>query len=338
MSANQVFLSYASADRARARLIVRALEDHGWSVWWDTGGIAPGERFARVITQAIQAARVVVVLWSTTSVDSDWVMDEADDGKSRGILVPVLIDDVEIPRGFRQLQHAWLIDWSGASGNPEFQKFVKAIERLAPPARSAAADVPERSSLAQPVADSSAPPRLNVAVKPPAVNRPINLGFDGPVVDGLPAGWFNSLGYVSGVSLSYESRVVHRPEANGYCLELQKSTVHQQEFGSVMQRCAATRLAGQTVRFQGELKSEAVLGWAGLWLRADGAQEGNLFFDNMHRRPIRGTTEWTPYHIDAQLPTATRWLNFGVVLSGQGRIWVDNCRVLVWDEAGWRDW
>jgi len=57
-----------------------------------------------------------------------------------------------------------------------------------------------------------------------------------------------------------------------------------------MQRCPARLLAGRTVRFQGELRSQGVVRWAGLWLRADGETQGNLYFDNMHRRPIRGTT------------------------------------------------
>ena len=55
---------------------------------------------------------------------------------------------------------------------------------------------------------------------------------------------------MSGVSLSYQCRVVPRPEVNGSCLVLEKHGAHETEFGSVMQRCLARRLAGRTVRFE----------------------------------------------------------------------------------------
>ena len=83
-----------------------------------------------------------------------------------------------------------------------------------------------------------------------------------------------------------------------------------------MQRCPATYLAGQLIRFQGEIRAEAVSQWAGLWLRADGEIVPNLLFDNMAHRPIVGTTDWATYHIEAQLPAETAWLNYGIVLSG----------------------
>ena len=341
MLEKQIFLSYASDDRVRARFVVQSLEERGWSVWWDTRDIPPGDRFSRVIDDAISRSNVIVVLWSRRSVDSDWVLDEASDGKKRGILVPVLIDDVEIPRGFRQLQHARLVDWYGAEDHPELEKLFDAVQRLAPPVGRDFANTQRDASSAQRGVPEVAAKRRSPgsAVEPPAVNRPINLGFDGPIVNGFPDGWFNGLGYVAGVSVSYVWRVVRRPEVNGNCLWLQKSSAHQAEFGSVMQRCLARLLGGRTVRFQGELRSEGVLRWAGLWLRADGPQHESLYFDNMHRRPIRGTTEWDVYSIDAQLSPLTQWLNYGVVISGEGQLWVDNCRLLVWDEAGaWHDW
>jgi hypothetical protein len=43
-----VFISYASADRDRARLIAEVLATKGWSVWWDRE-IPPGKSFDEVI-------------------------------------------------------------------------------------------------------------------------------------------------------------------------------------------------------------------------------------------------------------------------------------------------
>lgn len=98
-----VFVSYASVDRAQVRTIVGALETAGYSVWWD-GLLAGGDRFSSSIEQALETADAVVVLWSRAAIDSHWVRDEASRGRDRRCLVPVAIDGVEPPLGFRQLQ------------------------------------------------------------------------------------------------------------------------------------------------------------------------------------------------------------------------------------------
>src|SRR5437899_2043766 len=93
---SDIFFSYATDDRLRTRRLVEALEAQGWSVWWDRT-IPPGETFDSVIEKALDRARCVVVLWSKTSVSSDWVKTEAAEAARRRILVPVLIDDVAVP-------------------------------------------------------------------------------------------------------------------------------------------------------------------------------------------------------------------------------------------------
>ena len=43
---SDIFLSYASEDFPRVGHLIRALERHGWSVWWDRT-ILPGKRTMR---------------------------------------------------------------------------------------------------------------------------------------------------------------------------------------------------------------------------------------------------------------------------------------------------
>lgn len=64
--------------------------------------------------------------------------------------------------------------------------------------------------------------------------------------------------------------------------------------------------------FEGELRTEKLESWAGLWLRADGDEE-MLFFDLMHDRAVRGTSDWSRFNIDAQVPQGTAWINDGIV-------------------------
>ncbi len=133
---SDIFLSYKSEDRPRAKIIAEALEQQGYSVWWDRK-IPPGKTFEQVIVENLDATRCVIVLWSKKSVLSDWVKEEADKGKKRQILVPVLIDDVEIPMGFSRMQAAQLVGWQGTLPNPDFDLLLNSISEIVgrPPAQ-----------------------------------------------------------------------------------------------------------------------------------------------------------------------------------------------------------
>jgi hypothetical protein len=70
------------------------------------------------------------VLWSRHSVQSDWVHIEADEAKRRRILVPALIDDVQIPLAFRRIQTANLVDWAEGSPRAGFDELVSAVSEV----------------------------------------------------------------------------------------------------------------------------------------------------------------------------------------------------------------
>jgi formylglycine-generating enzyme required for sulfatase activity len=71
-----------------------------------------------------------VVVWSEISVDRDWVLNEADEGRRRNILVPVCIDPVDIPLGFRRVQAADLSGWKGQLDDPELNNLFSRIAAL----------------------------------------------------------------------------------------------------------------------------------------------------------------------------------------------------------------
>ena len=119
-----IFLSYARDDAAKAGRIANALEAAGHSVWWDRH-IGAGSRFSAEIEEALQAAELVVVLWSKQSVRSAWVQDEAAAGRDSGRLVPVLLDKIEPPLGFRQYQAVTLS--GGLASSRSIQPLVDAI-------------------------------------------------------------------------------------------------------------------------------------------------------------------------------------------------------------------
>lgn len=71
-----IFISYARPDRNKIAPLSAALEQAGWTVWWDRH-IDGGAAFARAIEMELEASRAVVVAWSQAAVQSDWVKDEA---------------------------------------------------------------------------------------------------------------------------------------------------------------------------------------------------------------------------------------------------------------------
>ncbi len=126
---SDIFLSYKSEDRVKAQKIAKAIEKKGYTVWWDQI-IPPGRNFDEVIEEKLDEAKCVVVLWSGKSVKSKWVKTEASEGDRRGILVPVLIEDVTPPFMFRMIEAAKLMDWDGTSLHPEFDLLIQSVGRI----------------------------------------------------------------------------------------------------------------------------------------------------------------------------------------------------------------
>ena len=125
----RIFLSYAREDAAKAGALARALDRAGHKVWWDQH-VEGGTRFAREIATALKDAEAVIVLWSSSSIESEWVQDEAAEGHQTGRLIPVAIDSSPAPLGFRQIQSIDLSRWSGRGKVPSLASIETAIATL----------------------------------------------------------------------------------------------------------------------------------------------------------------------------------------------------------------
>jgi hypothetical protein len=55
------------------------------------------------------------------------VLEEAQEGKNRGVLVPVRVERVELPLGFRFVQAADLCDWELGSSAEELENLLRSI-------------------------------------------------------------------------------------------------------------------------------------------------------------------------------------------------------------------
>lgn len=130
-----IFVSYSRKDKERVRPLVEELERRNWSVWWDPK-LTPGAEFDEEIREALIGATCVVVVWSANSISSRWVRGEARVALERGVLIPVQIDDVDLPIDLMAIQTANLSDWTAGSTTREFDKVIEELQHKLGDARS----------------------------------------------------------------------------------------------------------------------------------------------------------------------------------------------------------
>ena len=122
-----IFISYSGEDKTNVKLIAQLLEQQGWSVWWDRQ-IPIGKQFDTVIEEELQKSCCVIVVWTHRSVKSEWVKNEANEAGQLGKLVPVLLEDVQIPLAYKRTEAAILTDWQGEEDHPELLNLYSAVD------------------------------------------------------------------------------------------------------------------------------------------------------------------------------------------------------------------
>jgi erythromycin esterase len=106
-------------------------------------------------------------------------------------------------------------------------------------------------------------------------------------------------------------------------------------FGLVMQAIPAELVAGRNVRLSGYIRTQGITdGYAGLWFQASNADRSSVVADNMAGRGPSGTTGWTRYEIDLDIPADAVDVRVGMLLPGNGRAWFDGLSL----EIGGRRW
>jgi hypothetical protein len=97
-------------------------------------------------------------------------------------------------------------------------------------------------------------------------------------------------------------------------------------FGTLMQEFSADAYRNQRIRFSAEVRSQGIVGWAGLWMRVDDQKDDSPSFDNMQNRPIVGTTGWTRYDVVLDVPDDSIRVALGILLEGTGQVWMREIR------------
>src|SRR6185295_8507790 len=85
-----------------------------------------------MIERELCTCNCAVVLWSANSVNATWVRNEARRASRRGVLLPILIDHVETPLAFENLQAADLTTWQPPADHHDLEALLERISVLSP--------------------------------------------------------------------------------------------------------------------------------------------------------------------------------------------------------------
>lgn len=131
----------------------------------------------------------------------------------------------------------------------------------------------------------------------------------------------------------YSANTDNTTHQNGNAsLRITFNNLLKNDFGVFFNLMPLDSVIGKTVRLTGYIKSKDLVdGYAGLWLRVDGEQNGHkvLGFDNMHDRGISGTADWTQVEIEIEIDPSAKAVFFGGLFTGRGTAWFDNLEIYI---------
>jgi TolB-like protein/Tfp pilus assembly protein PilF len=150
-ASSDIFISYASQDKAVADTVCDALERAGVTCWIAPRDVTPGEFYAESIVHAIDSAKAMVLVLSQRAADSQHVLREVERATSkRHPVVSYRIDLAPLPAGLEYFLNTsqWL-DASATGVDRALPRLVNAVGRaLAQPAVAACLD-PDHDSTEQ---------------------------------------------------------------------------------------------------------------------------------------------------------------------------------------------
>ncbi|MBM7118446.1 AraC family transcriptional regulator [Archangium primigenium] len=140
----------------------------------------------------------------------------------------------------------------------------------------------------------------------------------------LPKGWFVTESAPKLYASGLDTGAPCEGPRSAYLRSVQESP---SGYGTFMQAFDAEAFRGKRLRFSAVVRTEDVKGWAGLWMRVEGAESLEpLAFDNMQSRALTGTTACKRHEVVLDVPPEARAIMAGLLLSGTGTAWIEAVR------------
>ena len=141
----------------------------------------------------------------------------------------------------------------------------------------------------------------------------------------LPRGWHMAGSHPADYAVTMDSTVFHSGTKSALVTDAVDSP---RGFGTLMQGFAPGEYLEKRLRMKMWLKTDEVKGWVQPWMRVDGPSEIKkrelLSFDNGCENAIKETTDWKEFVMVLDVPKDATNIAFGVMLSGQGKVWMDD--------------
>ena len=154
----------------------------------------------------------------------------------------------------------------------------------------------------------------------------LNLDFEvrSVINPSLPDSWHTG---GSGFNISLDDQEKH---SGLLSLKMEKPNNRDGNFGVFSSTLPIETFAGKNVEYKGWIKTQGVTnGYAGLWIRVDGADNTVLGFDNMNNRGLTGDNKWTQVSIILDISRNAVNINFGGLFPGEGIAWFDKLELYI---------
>ena len=148
----------------------------------------------------------------------------------------------------------------------------------------------------------------------------------------VPKGWMFNAQDKSKYEIGIDNSTYESGNSSAFVISHNNSI---KEFGNLMQAIKAENYLGKRLQLTAYIRSENAHR-VQMWIRIDGPnpKEGqSLEFDNMGMRPITGTTDWKQYSIVLDVPENSAVINYGFLIVGTGKFWVDNVKLTEVDKT-----
>jgi len=154
--AEEVFISYGSADRERIQDLVTRLRQAGVTVWIDEAGIEGAAMWSQEIVGAINHCKVLILAISANSAQSKNVVRElalaSEDDKT---ILPVFIEPTEIPESMKyQLAGIQRVEYFEGNEDESIDSVLRSLSRLG---ISTDGDTPNQAPATKPQGKAKSP-------------------------------------------------------------------------------------------------------------------------------------------------------------------------------------
>ncbi len=131
MQKDTIFLCHANEDKPRVSIFYQRLKKDGLNPWLDKENLLPGQHWREVIAKTIKKSSFIIIFLSKTAVSKrGYVQKEfklaldvlAEIPEDQIFIIPVRLEDCEIPEQFKDIHFVDLFDEGG------YNRVIKAIQ------------------------------------------------------------------------------------------------------------------------------------------------------------------------------------------------------------------